>query len=144
MENASKALLIAASVLIVILLIAFGMRIFNSTTGTGEQLEQTMQATEISMFNNKFLPYIGQNKSLNDVKSLANVIIAHNSTVKNDNTKIKLSITDNASKVWAFSSNVPNNISTKVSQLIGKKYNIVANYGETGLINGISVQGVVN
>lgn len=52
MENASKALLIAAAVLIVILLIAFGMRIFNSTsdvsgqaTETGAQLSnQTSQA----------------------------------------------------------------------------------------------------
>ena len=52
MENASKALLIAAAVLIVILLIAFGMRIFNSTsdvsgqaTSTGTQLSnQTTQA----------------------------------------------------------------------------------------------------
>ena len=34
MENASKALLIAAAVLIVILLIAFGMSIFNSTGDT--------------------------------------------------------------------------------------------------------------
>ena len=34
MENASKALLIAAGVLIVILLIAFGMSIFNSTGDT--------------------------------------------------------------------------------------------------------------
>ena len=54
MENASKALLIAAAVLIVILLIAFGMRIFNSTsdvsaqaTGTGTQLSnQTTQAAQ--------------------------------------------------------------------------------------------------
>jgi len=40
MENATKALLIAASVLIVILLIAFGMNIFKSvddtTSGTGD------------------------------------------------------------------------------------------------------------
>ena len=33
MENATKALLIAAAVLIVILIIALGMRIFNSTSG---------------------------------------------------------------------------------------------------------------
>ena len=52
MENATKALLIAAAVLIVILLIAFGMRIFNSTSDvsgqaqdTGKQVsEQTKQA----------------------------------------------------------------------------------------------------
>ncbi len=37
MENASKALLIAAAVLIVILIIAFGMRIFNSTTDVSAQ-----------------------------------------------------------------------------------------------------------
>lgn len=33
MENATKALLIAAAVLIVILVIALGMRIFNSASG---------------------------------------------------------------------------------------------------------------
>ncbi len=41
MENASKALLIAAAVLIVILLIAFGMRIFNSTSDVSGQAAQT-------------------------------------------------------------------------------------------------------
>lgn len=40
MENASKALLIAAAVLIVILIIAFGMRIFNSAgTSTDDAAE---------------------------------------------------------------------------------------------------------
>lgn len=36
MENASKALLIAAAVLIVVLLIAFGMGIFNQATEAGD------------------------------------------------------------------------------------------------------------
>lgn len=40
MENATKALLIAAAVLIVILLIAFGMRIMNSATDSSEQAKQ--------------------------------------------------------------------------------------------------------
>lgn len=88
MENASKALLIAGSVLIVILLIAMGVRVFNSTQGTTEQVEGTMQSTEVAMFNNKFLPYIGNNKSKTDVMSLANNIIASNST---NNVKIELS-----------------------------------------------------
>lgn len=39
MENASKALLIAAAVLIVVLLIAFGMGIFNSATTAGDPKE---------------------------------------------------------------------------------------------------------
>ena len=41
MENATKALLIAAAVLIVILLIAFGMRIFNSTSDVSGQATAT-------------------------------------------------------------------------------------------------------
>ena len=40
MENASKALLIAAAVLIVILLIAFGMSIFNSTGDTSADADK--------------------------------------------------------------------------------------------------------
>ena len=58
MENASKALLIAAAVLIVILLIAFGMRIFTSTsdvsgqaTSTGAQLSNQTNAAAGSAQN---------------------------------------------------------------------------------------------
>lgn len=36
MENASKALLISAAVLIVVLLIAFGMNIFNKASNSGD------------------------------------------------------------------------------------------------------------
>lgn len=58
MENATKALLIAAAVLIVILLIAFGMRIFNSTsdvsgkaTATGTELSNKTGAASSSAQN---------------------------------------------------------------------------------------------
>ena len=71
MENASKALLIAAAVLIVILVIAFGMNIFNSAktagdagdassaisqgmSGTTGKLEQSMLPKEVRDFNNQF------------------------------------------------------------------------------------------
>lgn len=46
MENASKALLIAAAVLVIILLIAFGMRVFNSagtSTGDAESVGTALQ-----------------------------------------------------------------------------------------------------
>lgn len=80
MENASKALLIAASVLIVILLIAVGMRIFNSTSGTADNVETTMNATEIATFNSKFTAYAGTGKSASQVRALANIVIANNAT----------------------------------------------------------------
>lgn len=43
MENATKALLIAAAVLIAILLIAFGMKIFSSTSNVSGQASSTGQ-----------------------------------------------------------------------------------------------------
>lgn len=55
MENASKALLIAGSILIVIVLIAVGMRVLNSTAGVTESSQKTMDATTITNFNMQFV-----------------------------------------------------------------------------------------
>lgn len=55
MENASKALLIAGSVLVVIVLIAVGMRILNSTAGASESAQKTMDSTAITNFNMQFV-----------------------------------------------------------------------------------------
>ena len=77
MENASKALIIAGSILITILIIAMGVKIFTATEGTTDQVEGTMQTMETATFNNKFLIYSGT-QSGSKVKALANVVIAHN------------------------------------------------------------------
>ena len=58
MENASKALLIAAAVLIVVLLIAFGMRIFNQSA-TKSDVSGTASAMEVAQFNAQFTQYEG-------------------------------------------------------------------------------------
>ena len=80
MENATKALLIAGSILVVILLIAMGLRIFNTTNGTVESAKATMNSTEITMFNNQILPYIGNNKRKNDILNMINKVNAINQT----------------------------------------------------------------
>lgn len=106
MENASKALLIAASILIVIILIAFGMQTLNSTKGTQDSVKTTMDATAKASFNNKFTAYFG-NKSVAQAKALVDVIIANNAT--NDN-KVNVTIcgtpyintnSDFTSKLWS-------------------------------------------
>ena len=78
MENASKALLIAGSILIVILLIAMGVKVFNSTKGTTDSAETTMNTAAIAMFNNKFTPYLGTNKTKSQAISMINIILANN------------------------------------------------------------------
>ena len=108
MENASKALLIAGSVLIAILLIAFGMKIFNSTSGTASQLGGTMQTIEMATFNSKFTQYVGTGKSRSQVMSLLNQIIANNAT----NTLHPVKV------------NTSNDIASKMNSLVEGKYSI--------------------
>lgn len=79
MENASKALLIAGSVLIVILLIAVGVKIFSSTNGVTSDVNDTMTATEKTQFNSKFTQYIG-NRSEAQTRALINTVISNNAT----------------------------------------------------------------
>lgn len=77
MENASKALLIAGSVLIAILVIGFGMKIFNTTAEPASEVEGTMITAAMTTFNNKFLKYSGSQRG-SSIKALANEIIANN------------------------------------------------------------------
>lgn len=100
MENATKALLIAGSVLIAILLIAFGLRIFNSTKGTSEAAQTAMDATAISTFNNQFIEYAQEGKKLTYAQLLTakNKVNASNAVNKSHNVYLQIAAVENASK----------------------------------------------
>ena len=83
MENASKALLIAASVLIVILLIGVGMVIFNSIGSTTDQVGSQAESMAIQTFNAQFTQYEGNSVSASTVKQLINKINTSNTTSSN-------------------------------------------------------------
>lgn len=87
MENASKALLIAGSILIVILLIAVGMRIFNSTHGVTDATQDTMTEAQKTQFNSKFTQYIGT-KTEAQTRALINTVISSNATNTSHYVKI--------------------------------------------------------
>ena len=134
MENASKALLIAAAVLIVLLIIAMGMNIFNSTDATTDQVEVTMTTTEISTFNNKFTSYLGTNKSAANAKSLANVVISNNAV---ETTEKQVSITIGGGTAMTSATTITN----EIAKLSGRG-TISATVDEnTGRITGITLTG---
>ena len=67
MENASKALIMAAGVLIGIMLLSFMIYIFKSFGDTSKETERRMSEREIEAFNAKFNNYeTGGNHNLND------------------------------------------------------------------------------
>ena len=62
MENAEKALLIAAGVMIVLFLISAGTLIYNSTLGSISEATTQSQSMDIQIFNSKFELYEGNQR----------------------------------------------------------------------------------
>ena len=78
MENASKALIIAGSILVAILLISVAVLIMNSTGDTQRTVEDTAKSTAARSFNAQFTPYEGKNQSAAQVRSLITAVNASN------------------------------------------------------------------
>ena len=122
MENASKALIIAGSVLIAILLISLVLFILKSTSGTTDQTQELGKTLEVQQFNSQFLKYCGDSVKGSQVRTLCEVIIAHNANSEN-------------------SKNV-NTISKKRNEIkTNQNYSVTQHINEsTGLIDYITVQ----
>ncbi len=60
MENASKAILIAGAILLVMAIIGIGMVIFSQTRGTIDNMGTEIDSFAVQAHNNKFNSYVGQ------------------------------------------------------------------------------------
>ncbi|MBQ2835540.1 MAG: hypothetical protein IJE68_01730 [Clostridia bacterium] len=89
MENATKALLIAAAVLVAILIISLGIGIFNTAS---EQAEGAGDLTQyqIQTFNDKFRKYEGDSRSGADVNALLQTVFSHNNAQEGTDTCVEV------------------------------------------------------
>lgn len=94
MENASKALLIAGSILIVILLIAVGMLVYNGAKSTVNKGISSMTSTEKQIHNAQFEPYLGEKISGSNIRNLLSAIMANNGNSENPEVNIDGAGTD--------------------------------------------------
>lgn len=129
MENASKALIIAGSVLIAMAIIFMAVKLTGEGQGTLDSEEQTMQATEVATFNNKFTVYFGNNISASKVKALANVVVSNNAT---SNRKVSISF-DNGST----SCDDASDITSGASNLSGKYTVSAGSFSAEGYVTSI-------
>lgn len=76
MENATKALLIAAAVLVAILIISLGLVVYNMAAETvnGQNLSQQ----EVQAQNDKFVRYDGTNKRGSEVNAMLKTVLQSN------------------------------------------------------------------
>ena len=82
MENASKALIMAASVLLGVMIISVGVALFNSFGGFSSEIADQIEKTKIAEFNSQFFKYYGETMEFNE------------QTNKYEKQKIKITIHD--------------------------------------------------
>ena len=78
MENASKALIIAGAILISILIISFGVLVYNQAQGTVSRANLNSQEAQTQ--NGQFESYFGTDVTANDVKQLLSLVRTNNLT----------------------------------------------------------------
>lgn len=135
MENATKALLIAAAVLIAILIISLGVVIYQKASESMSNMDMTEY--QITQFNDKFKKYEGTSKNGSEVNAMLDTVFNHNNAQDDTSTCVKVVIDSNtvieASNTLASS---PDKV------VIGNKYSIKCTYNtKTGLISEITVTG---
>lgn len=131
MENATKALIIAGSVLIVIVLISVGVSILSSTRGLENNTQETADVMETNSFNSRFTGYVGQNLSGSQIKSLCSTVIASNA--KNTAHPVILSdgttSSDKASDISIIAGGIRANA----------RYNVSSTYNDAGYIMQLTI-----
>lgn len=127
MENATKALLIAASVLIVIVLIAVGIKILGSTQGVTNEVDKVSESLAISVHNSQFTDYEGTQKGA-EVKALISKAIA---TWRNDSPRnVIVNSYNNVNDISSYRATISNT----------STYTVTIGYDSNGYVNSITIQ----
>lgn len=79
MENASKALLISAAVLIILLLIGMGIKTIDSTSELRDQVDTSTQTAAVASFNSQFTPFLSNSASATEARAFIQKVLSHNS-----------------------------------------------------------------
>lgn len=123
MENASKALIIAAAILIAILLISVGVYVVGVAQ---EQINNSdMSSIEVTTFNQKFTKYQGSQKG-STIRTMVQEVMAYNNSEQaSDETMVSINIDNQSEKIVTTDSNA------KLISLKAEK-NAQPSYGTTG------------
>ena len=131
MENATKALLIAAAVLIAILIISLGLAVYNKASTATDSAD--LSGAEIQAQNEKFLKYNGNKKRGSEVNALLQTVLSNNLNATEDSAKVAVNcgVVDLATDATS--------ITTRAET--SKLYDIVVNQdGPGGVVQSITIE----
>lgn len=142
MENASKALIIAGSILVSIVIITLGVMIVTNVTDT-IQKNSSLSEQEISTYNQPFEAYLGT-RSGTQARALCDKVRNHNNANVDDfSRQIELIEGDASTKTAAPTATITaksvNDIKTKLKA--GKTYDITLGYdANSGLVVAVGIK----
>mgnify|MGYP000525539597 CR=1 FL=1 len=136
MENATKALLIAAAVLVAILIISLGLVVYNMAAESVNN-NSSLSAQEIQAFNDQFTQYEGDNVRGTRVNSLLKTALNNNITQQQEGNEGKI-VTITASAGCTVAINLSEKTMTKADS--SKMYKVVVKLdGPGGLVKTIEI-----
>lgn len=124
MENASKALIMAGSILISIIIISLGIMVFKNMSNSVNK-EASLTKQQIAAFNSKISPYLGESVSGSQVNALMQLVRTMNAKADNEGDTTK-KITVNGNE-------------TVTRYDIGKFYKVEGQYNTNGLLTILEV-----
>lgn len=135
MENASKALIIAGSILIAIMIISLGIVIFNRFGNSAKKMAN-MDKQEIAAFNSKITPYVGNHVSGTQVNTLLQYCLSVNMSAKQSgNTYQAISVSVNG----ATTLDKDSTSYTRVTTGSNVSYIVDAKQDKNGLMTDITI-----
>ena len=160
MENASKALIIAGAILISILIIAIGMYIYTSSTGSINEAISQMDTQEVQAFNSQWTNYEGVQTG-SQVKSMITQMIGLANTYKDEPAKVvainSTAVGASATKAYiegVYETAAAANTAGSLTEYIGvlntlytnikpkKKYNVILNFAGTSIVREIQITDI--
>ena len=133
MENASKALIIAGSILIAIMIISLGIVIFNRFGDSAKKMAN-MDKQEIAAFNSKITPYVGENVSGSQVNTLLQYCLSVNMSAKQSGNTYQVITVDGATSL-----NESSTTYNKVPTGSRVSYTVTAEQDSNGLMTSITI-----
>lgn len=155
MENATKALYIAAGVLMGIMILSLAVMLFSGLQSYVEEYKNQIEANDLNAFNSKYQKYIQEdNLTIQDIVTVAGIAYEDNSSLNVNSVEWKENdISENSLYVGVYLDNerIDNKIKEEISELLSKnrderyKYKInEVKYSQIGRIYRISFSRVEN
>jgi len=128
MENATKALLIAAAVLIAILVISLTLVIYRQ--GADAASDADLSEAKLAEFNGRFTAFEGSNKSTTQVNALLQTVLSHNQNETQEGTNRFVTVGGSVTQAAN---------ATSISRLNGNTYYTVTCVYTGGRVTSITV-----